>query len=166
MWGTGTGGRGASLRALEELYARDYPRYLRVAWAITGEREAAADAVQEAFARAIRERERFRGDGPLEGWVWRAVVRVALDEHRRREAPTAEIVAEATLGDEHGVWADLRLGIAALPERQRTVLFLRHYADLTYEQIADVLVVQRGTVAATLNAAHNSLRARLTEVTR
>jgi DNA-directed RNA polymerase specialized sigma24 family protein len=41
------------------------------------------------------------------------------------------------------------------------VLFLRHYADLGYEQIGEVLGIARGTVAATLNQAHAALRTRL-----
>jgi RNA polymerase sigma-70 factor (ECF subfamily) len=48
--------------------------------------------------------------------------------------------------------------VRALPERQRLAVFLRYYADLSYPQIADVLGVRPGTVAASLNAAHASLR--------
>jgi RNA polymerase sigma-70 factor (ECF subfamily) len=60
----------------------------------------------------------------------------------------------------------LREAVAALPERQRLALFLRHYADLNYDQIAAVLGVRRGTVAATLHAAHASLRMSVQEVER
>jgi RNA polymerase sigma factor (sigma-70 family) len=45
-----------------------------------------------------------------------------------------------------------------LPERQRTMIFLRHYADLDYEQIAEIMGVARGTVAATLSAARSTLQ--------
>jgi RNA polymerase sigma factor (sigma-70 family) len=62
-------------------------------------------------------------------------------------------------------WPELRAAVSALPERQRLALFLRHYADLDYEAIAFALGVRRGTVAATLHAAHESLRRTLTEVT-
>jgi DNA-directed RNA polymerase specialized sigma24 family protein len=54
--------------------------------------------------------------------------------------------------------------IARLPERQRHALFLRYYADLDYESIATALQVSSGTVGATLNAAHTSLRRLLQEV--
>jgi RNA polymerase sigma factor (sigma-70 family) len=63
-------------------------------------------------------------------------------------------------------WPEVRAAIAGLPERQRMTLFLRHYADLDYDQIAAVLGVARGTVAATLHAAHEKLRGVLQEVTR
>jgi RNA polymerase sigma factor (sigma-70 family) len=54
--------------------------------------------------------------------------------------------------------------LARLPERQRLVLFLRYFADLPYDAIADALEISPGTVAATLNAAHQSLRRWLEEV--
>jgi RNA polymerase sigma factor (sigma-70 family) len=53
-----------------------------------------------------------------------------------------------------------------LPERQRLVLFLRYYADLGYSAIAEALGISPGTVASTLNAAHESLRRNLEEVRR
>ena len=63
-------------------------------------------------------------------------------------------------------WPELRAAVAMLPERQRLAVFLRHYADLDYGQIAEVLGVERGTVAATLHAAHRTLRNRMSEVSR
>jgi DNA-directed RNA polymerase specialized sigma24 family protein len=53
---TDPGGRDASIEAVEQLYRTRYPRYLRLALAIVGSREAAADVVQEAFARVLRSR--------------------------------------------------------------------------------------------------------------
>jgi RNA polymerase sigma-70 factor (ECF subfamily) len=61
---------------------------------------------------------------------------------------------------------DVRASLLSLPERQRLAVFLRYYADLSYEQIADALGVRVGTVAASLHAAHVSLRQRLEEVVR
>jgi len=154
----------ASVRALEDLYRLRYRSFLRLAIAVNGSREAAADAVQEGFARALRARHEFRGEGPLEAWVWRMVLNAALDSVRRAPALVSELPdAEAANGYAQP-WPELRAAIAALPERQRHILFLRHYADLSYDEIADVLGVARGTVAATLHAAHASLRERVPEV--
>ena len=61
---------------------------------------------------------------------------------------------------------DLRIWVAALPERQREALFLRYYADLEYRVIADLLGIEVGTVSATLSAAHQTLRKRLGAVRR
>jgi RNA polymerase sigma-70 factor (ECF subfamily) len=153
---------GATIAAIEDVYRRAYPRFLRVARATLGDDDRARDAVQETFARAIRARADFRGDGSLEGWIWRTLVRVCTDDRRGR-APRA--TAPASTNGHPVDWPELRAAVAALPERQRLALFLRHYADLDYDAIAVALGVRRGTVAATLHAAHESLRRTLTEVT-
>jgi RNA polymerase sigma-70 factor, ECF subfamily len=154
-----------SIGEIEMLYRQRYPRYLRVAVAALGELERGHDAVHEAFVRAIRSLSDFRGEGSLEAWLWRTLVNVCIAE-RRRQLPRVDEVPEAAAGYEATEWPELRAAIADLPERQRMTLFLRHYADLDYEQIAAVLGVSRGTVAATLHAAHAKLRNVLEEVTR
>ena len=155
----------ASIHAIEDVYRRQYRRFLRVALALTGGREQADDAVQEAFARAIRNRAAYRGEGSLDGWLWQTLVNVCRDAHRR-PAELASIDEQSVLNGQAEEWPELRAAVAALPERQRLVLFLRHYADLDYETIATVLGVQRGTVAATLHTAHSALRRTMTEVKR
>jgi RNA polymerase sigma-70 factor, ECF subfamily len=154
----------ASLDAIGDLYRRRYRQFLRVAIALTADGEQARDAVQEAFARAVRERLHFRGEGRLEAWVWQIVLNVCRDERRRARADALAGEPAATNGHPDD-WPELRAAVASLPERQRLTVFLRHYADLDYETIAAVLGVRRGTVAASLNAAHRALRNALTEVT-
>jgi RNA polymerase sigma factor (sigma-70 family) len=155
----------ASVAALEELYRSRYRRFLRVATAVTGSREAAADTVQEGFARALRHRHEFRGEGSLESSVWRTVLNVAHTDTRRGRRETVGEPPETAAGNGHpSVQPELRAAVAALPERQRQALFLRHYADMSYDEIADVLGVARGTIAATLHAAHETLRRTVTEV--
>ena len=66
----------------------------------------------------------------------------------------------------HAEAAAVRAALAALPERQRLALFLRYYADLDYAGIAEALGVSRGTVSATLHAAHSNMQTQLTEVDR
>jgi RNA polymerase sigma-70 factor (ECF subfamily) len=155
----------ASIAALEELYRRRYRRFLRVSRALVGDADRASDAVQEAFARAIRARFDYRGEGSLEAWLWRTLLNVCADEGRATVPPTAVEGAAVSNGavDE---WPELRAAVAALPERQRLILFLRHYADLDYETIASAVGIRRGTVAAALHAAHRTLREALTEVRR
>lgn len=149
------------LAELESLYRREYRRFLRVATAILRDEARAVDAVQEAFASAIRRQRQFRGEGPLEAWVWRMVVNAALKERGRPTHAELTDLEPAAPTEEPTLVAD---GIARLPERQRLTLFLRYYADLDYESIATALQVSPGTVGATLNAAHTSLRRLLQEV--
>ena len=157
------GRRGASLDELEALYRSRFDVFARVAASVTGDSERARDAVQEAFATAVRKRRSFRGEGPLEAWVWRIVLNAAHSDVRRAVPATARDEPAATNGHpEHD--AELRVALARLPERQRTAVFLRYYADLDYAAIGEALGISSGTVAATLNAAHTALRTRLEEV--
>jgi RNA polymerase sigma-70 factor (ECF subfamily) len=143
--------------AIEDLYRRQYRRFLRVAIAVVGSNDAAADAVQEGFARALRERHSLRSADALGAWVWRMVLNAAID-HRRRAAHETPGDPPEVASAEPADLRELRRAVAALPERQRHTLFLRHYADLSYDEIAEVLGVARGTVAAALHAAHETLR--------
>jgi RNA polymerase sigma-70 factor, ECF subfamily len=155
------------LTEIEMLYRNRFQHFLRVALAITRDYERALDAVQEGFGDAIRGRHRFRGEAPLEAWVWRAVVNASRDAARARPAGELALNAEppsSTNGHAAGPSDELRAAIAALPERQRLMLFLRHYADLDYRSIATALGVSGGTVSATLSQAHARLRDVLQEV--
>lgn len=158
-----------SVEELGRLYERRYHRFLRVAEAIVGDADLAHDAVQEAFVRALRSRETFRGEGSVEGWVWRTVVNTALNARRDRPPRDAELdrLPEVpSAGNGHRPDERVRALVAALPERQRLVLFLRYYADLDYRQIAAALAISPGTVGATLNQAHRALHRLLEEVPR
>ncbi len=159
----------ATLDAIETVYRARLPEFRRVAAAIVGDRELALDAVQEGFALAVRRRATFRGAGELDAWLWRIVVNAARRQRRTRPATEREL--PETIGAHGNGLPDapserVRAAISLLPERQRLVLFLRYYADLDYHAIADVLDISAGTVGATLNSAHASLRTMLEEVRR
>jgi len=159
---------GASLDELREVYERRLAEFRRVAAAIVDDRETACDAVQEAFVRAVRLRRSYTRRGSLDAWLWRIVVNTARD----MRPPALERINERaeTTAPTHADGDDRRSLVQAavqqLPERQRLVLFLRHYADLDYGSIAVALAISDGTVAATLHAAHSRLRQLLSEVRR
>jgi RNA polymerase sigma factor (sigma-70 family) len=151
------------LEELEVLYRSRFEVFARVAASLTNDSERARDAVQEAFATAVRKRGSFRREGPLEAWVWRIVLNTARSDARRNIRSVEPAAAASANGRaEHD--AELRVALARLPERQRTAVFLRYYADLDYAAIGEALGISPGTVGATLNAAHASLRGRLEEV--
>jgi RNA polymerase sigma-70 factor (ECF subfamily) len=160
---------GARLDEIEAVYRGRLPEFRRVAAAITRDRQAALDVVQEAFGAAIRRRDSFRGAGELDAWVWRIVVNTARDHVRSAGQRALAETAASSLPAQNGSHPQsdaLVVEIGLLPERQRLALFLRYYADLDYAAIGDVLGIRPGTVAATLNAAHTKLRRRLEEVVR
>jgi RNA polymerase sigma factor (sigma-70 family) len=157
-------GNEASSAEIEAIYRERFRAFLFTVTALLSDGEAALDVVQDGFALALRRRASFRGEGSLEAWLWRIVLNVARDRRRsrRRQEPfmPLEFFAASEPSDE------LRAALLALPERQRLAVFLRYYADLSYRQIAEALGVRAGTVAASLNAAHASLRRNLEEVAR
>lgn len=157
--------RGGSLAELERLYRERYPVFLRVARATVRDHGAAADVVQDAFVQAVRNRRAYRGEGTLEAWVWRMVVNAAWARRRELSRAAVERREDVYVGT-NGFGGRVRAAIAALPERQRLVLFLRYYADLDYASIAAALDVAEGTVGATLHAAHAAMRRELEEAER
>jgi RNA polymerase sigma-70 factor (ECF subfamily) len=148
-------------RAIESLYRRRYVSLRNAAATVTGDYESARDAVQEGFARAIRSRSQFRGDGPLESWVWKIVFRAALEQrHSRPDDSMDEVEAELVEPERDPVLAE---ALRELSPQRRLVVFLRYFADLPYATIAEVCGIDEGTVAATLAQARSALAQRLTE---
>jgi RNA polymerase sigma factor (sigma-70 family) len=133
---------------LEAVYRARYRQFLRVATAIAGDESAGHDAVQEGFARALKSARAYRGEGTVEAWVWSIVVNAARAGRTARAAiPVApdDLALAATNGDAASGDASIRAWVAALPERQRLVVFLRYYAGLDYRAIASALGIEVGT---------------------
>ena len=142
---------------LEQLYRDQYRNYRDIMAGLVGSHDLAREVVQEAFARALREQRKFRGDGSLEAWVWKIALNVALKKRR-------ELSREWALDDEYEASShetapdrDLRAAVRALPPRRRLVVFLRYFADLSYAEIAEIAGISEGTVAATLAQAKEEL---------
>ena len=142
---------------LDELYRERLSEFTRAATAIAGDGESGRDAVQDAFAKALRKRRRFRGESSLEAWVWPIVVNAARDARRRTSRKAGAVLPVEARAEELG------LPLEILTERQREVLFLHYYADLDYTTIAHALGISAGTVGATLTAARQTLRGALTK---
>jgi DNA-directed RNA polymerase specialized sigma24 family protein len=140
---------------LEELYRTQRPQFCRAAAAIAGDSARGEDAVQDAFAKAVRKRRSYRGRGSLEAWVWRIVVNAARDARRKRR-PLLGLRDRPEAATLDGRGASLPLEL--LTDRQSEVLFLHYYADLDYATIAEALGISPGTVGATLSTARRVLR--------
>ena len=148
---------------LAGLYRMRFPEFVRVATAIAGSADAGHEAVQEAFADTLAADPAVDDDHALAGYVWRAVVNAARDSRRRgivrRRREDGRASADGVSAAERpALRPDVTRAVAALPERQRLVLFLRYYADLDYEGIAHATGLRVGTVGPTLMAAQRTLR--------
>jgi RNA polymerase sigma factor (sigma-70 family) len=148
--------RRATAADLGSLYAERGQAFAGVAASICG--DSGADAVQDAFVRALTRVGTLRSHGALEPWVWKIV----LNEARRRAAarPPADIAVEpiAANTEVDPRIAAVRAALSGLPQRQREVAFLRYFADLDEAAIAAALGIRRGTVAATLHHVHGRIR--------
>jgi RNA polymerase sigma-70 factor (ECF subfamily) len=150
-----------TVAGIERLYRERYTRFRNGVAPVTGSYETAHDAVQEGFARALRASPQYAGRGSLEGWVWRIVLRTALEQRRPGEEISLDAVDPEFVEPERDF--ALTTAVHALPPRQRLVVFLRYFADLSYQTIAEAMEIDAGTVAATLAQARATLAAVLQE---
>jgi RNA polymerase sigma-70 factor, ECF subfamily len=137
--------------AFGELVRRHRDRLWAVALRTLGDREEAADAVQDALVSAYRSADRFRGDSAVTTWLHRIVVNACLDRARRRQARPTVPLPEPELmprGDERDL--DLTLAVhaalAQLPPEQRAALVLLDMQGYPVSEIAVMLNVAEGTV--------------------
>jgi RNA polymerase sigma factor (sigma-70 family) len=149
------------MEPLEQLYRDRYVGFRNALAPIAGSREAARDAVQEAFAVALRERRTLRNRESLAPWVWQIAYRLALRERARSHGP--EAAEDVSILDPERD-PTLAAAIRALSPRRRVVVFLRYFADFSYAEIAEALELSEGTVAATLAQARAALHDDLAEV--
>lgn len=140
---------------------------LRSATLITGDPHRAQDLLQDALIKLAARWERVSAGSP-DAFVRRVMFRDNVSRWRRegREVPVA-VVAEGVrpLGSaspidpaEHATGVDVRRALACLTDKQRLVLVLRYYDDLTETQIAQTLGVSNGTVKSQAHAALRRLR--------
>ena len=140
---------------LLELYRRRHAAFQSMLASVTGSVESARDVVQEAFAQALRDQKGYRGEGSLEGWVWRIAFRIAVGSKGSRELSVEEVPEVAFVEPQRD--PVLAAAMQGLPAQRRLAVFLRYFADLSYAEIGEVLGIAEGTVAATLSQAHAQL---------
>src|SRR6266480_1361629 len=147
----------ARAQALEELYAERFVPFRNALATVTGSRESARDAVQEAFARALAAPPRLRAEASLAAWIWKTAFRLALEQ--REQLPVGERPEPQLLEPERD--PELAAALRRLSPRRRLIVFLRYFGDFSYAEIAEACEVSEGTVAATLAQACAELRASL-----
>ncbi|HEX5967090.1 MAG TPA: SigE family RNA polymerase sigma factor [Intrasporangium sp.] len=160
-------------RAISELYAAHWHRLVRLACLLLHDQAAAEDSVQDAFVATHRNWRSIRQTGGAVGYLQTAVVntcrsvqrhQVVVDRQRARDAGAADLPGrrsdasaetEALHAAERSAMIDALRG---LPARQREVLVLRYYADLSEAQIAEALGIAPGSVKAHAHRGLSSLR--------
>jgi RNA polymerase sigma-70 factor (ECF subfamily) len=147
---------------LGAIFDRHWDRVWRAAYAVSGDRELASDAAQDAFVRAGAALHRFDRSKPVEPWLVRIAVNRAIDlvRARRREEGGREL-PEAVAFDPPLPDDDLAEALRRLGPERRAVIALHYWLDYTTPEIAEILGVPLGTVNSRLARALRDLRLEL-----
>ena len=155
--------------AMKTLIRRWQPRLGRLAWRLTGEREAARDIVQDAWLAIVRGLRRLDDPARFRSWAYRIVGNKCADWTRRRivhraAADKLRDTVESASGDPSNRAAAasevdrLRAALRTLPDEQRAILSLHYLDGMGVSEIAGVLSVPRGTVKSRLHHARSRLK--------
>ncbi|MGA9594730.1 MAG: sigma-70 family RNA polymerase sigma factor [Acidimicrobiia bacterium] len=118
----------------------------------------AAEAADEAMARAFQRWARLRAYNNPAGWAYRVGFNWAISRLRKRRREVAEVMAEPAVWDPDPFDPLLASGIGALTDHQRAVVVLRYFLNMSLEEIADTLQIRLGTVKSRLHRALIQLR--------
>jgi RNA polymerase sigma-70 factor (sigma-E family) len=163
----------AAQRQFEDFAAGASDSLLRTGYLMTGDAREAEDLVQETFLRVARRWNRVRSMDHPAAYARRVLISLVLDDAGRRSRRQAELGpqdAGIDAADESATralrqvddLAEFRWALAQLPARQRAVLVLRYWADLSVAEVADMLGCSAGTVTSTASRAAARLAQALT----
>jgi len=161
--------------AFRELFELHQRRVWSIAYHFTGEDAAARDIVQQVFLKLFTSIGQFRQDASFSTWLYRLVANACLDERRklgrwlsleflrtgRSDGEASwEPSQEARLHDRQ-MAQSVRRAVSQLPPKLRLVILLKHFEDLSYEEMAGALGCSPGTVASRLHRGHKELARKL-----
>ncbi|MCK6547833.1 sigma-70 family RNA polymerase sigma factor [Myxococcota bacterium] len=167
-------------QAFGKLVERYQRRVYAMAFGILRNREDAWDVAQEAFVKAYRNLDRFEGTSAFYTWLYRIAYNLSIDtlrdKHRRDQVGLDEtkkveeaLDAEGTrethnpgeVADRRELAAVIQAALAKLSEKHRAIIVLREIEGLSYEEMAEVLGISKGTVMSRLFHARQNLQALL-----
>jgi RNA polymerase sigma-70 factor (sigma-E family) len=143
------------------------PSLLRTAYLLTGDRHSAEDLVQTSLAKLYLAWDKVQKRELVDGYVRRIMVNENNSLWRRawkrREVSTDTLPDHDSVTDrhDHGERSALWEFVQTLPRRQRAVIVLRYYEDLSEAEIADILGISVGTVKSQASRALASMRERV-----
>jgi len=143
------------LASLEELYDAAAPRLYGLALWRTGSEEDAADVVQDVFVRVVEQGQRLEKVRNPKAWLLTVTNRAAIDVTRRRRRQHTEPLencAFLTVTDDDGermlAATQVSVFLAGLPDTNRVVIYLKHFAGCTFAEIGDIVGVPKFTAAS------------------
>jgi RNA polymerase sigma-70 factor (sigma-E family) len=155
-------------RSLAELFVRQVPRAVAIAYLMTGDRGVAEDLAQEAFIRLTGRFRHIRSPDAFDAYLRRTVVNLCLSHLRRRRVERAYLERErgrppgtARAMPDVGTREELWSVMQELPARQRAALVLRYYEDLSERQTAEILGASVAAVRSLVSRGIETLRGRI-----
>jgi RNA polymerase sigma-70 factor (ECF subfamily) len=139
--------------------------YYNVAYRVTLNREAAEDAVQNAFSKLWEKRSTIQPDGNLNAWVYRVVVNMAIDDKRRLKFAQLDENITGDNGQDEMEKADVANKIdkilATLPPRQRAAMMMVYYDEMPQAEVAEIMGVKLKALESLLSRAKAELKVRI-----
>jgi RNA polymerase sigma-70 factor (sigma-E family) len=144
---------------LADLFRQNYPSLVRIALAMTADRDLAQELAQEAFVRAMKGLPRLRDSAAAPAYLRRTLINLTRHSFRRRllelrPLPRAEVGSEP----DHIRRLTVVEALRDLPPRQRACIALRYYEDLSEAETARILGISVGTVKSQTHKALRRLR--------
>jgi RNA polymerase sigma-70 factor, ECF subfamily len=167
--------------AFRRLYDTYHRRLYAMALSVVKNPEDALDIVQEAFVKAYRSLPRFEGTSGFYTWIYRIAMNVAID-HVRKNKRATQLEWEEGRGDHEQAASDaataapasplagveraelrraIEAALEALPEYHRVVILMRDVEGFSYEEMATMLEVPKGTIMSRLFHARRKMQAAL-----
>jgi len=163
---------GGYMSALAELVHRHQSKVLALAYRMLNDWDQAEDLAQEAFLRLYRSAGKYHGRSKFTTWMYRVVVNLCLDQRRKRKSvlriddidvPPAEPTGGDPLEKRETAEA-VRRAVAQLNERQRVVVILHRFEELSHEQISELTGWSKSAVESLLVRAYETLRGKLKKI--
>ena len=162
--------------ALAVLVHRHQAKMLALAYRFLGRWEAAEDVCQDAFIRVLEAAKDYQPTAALTTWLYRVVANLCWDRRRRAAREPAQLPTdiEAMRGGASGQGSGeqneretrIRDAVAQLPDRQRLVLVLHRYSELSYKEIEEITGWSSGAVESCIVRAYGRLRELLADLGR
>ena len=150
----GAGGVRTSCGSFEDFYRDNWHGAVRLARTLTGSDQAGEDVAQDVFQRMYRNWGRADDPG---AYLRVSIVNTARSWHRRRQLERTRLHYLVPLSTESGAPDELGDVLQSLPNRQRAVVMLRYWGDLSEAEIADELGCKPGTVKSLASRARERL---------
>lgn len=173
--------KGGNREAFNELFTIYQQQVINVAYSMLSDREDAFDATQEVFVRVYKNIESFKEQSSFATWLYRITSNVCSDMLRKRqrsaktvsinqvseEGREADIPDTALTPEENAFMTErqraVREAINSLKEEYRVIITLCDIEDMSYDRIAEMLKLPKGTVKSRINRARGALKKKLME---